>query len=79
MNGTSAVSGASTSPARFGNTRAQVVRVTDLNEDGKPDILFQDQTTGDLRVWYMNGLTAESAANLDPIRPSTSEWTVAPR
>jgi hypothetical protein len=79
MNGTTAVSGASTSPARLANARAQVVRVTDLNEDGKPDILFQDQTTGDLRVWYMNGLTAESAGDLNPIRPSTSEWTVAPR
>jgi FG-GAP-like repeat len=31
----------------------KVVGVADLNADGQPDILFQNQLTGELSVWYL--------------------------
>ena len=31
---------------------------TDFNGDGKADLLWHNQTTGDLYVWFMNGTTA---------------------
>ena len=35
----------------------KVVGVGDFNHDGKPDLLFQSQSTGQLVVWFMNGST----------------------
>ena len=33
----------------------QAQRDPDLNHDGNPDLLWQNNSTGDLVVWYMNG------------------------
>ena len=32
----------------------KVKAVTDINGDGKADIVFQNQTTNQLDVWYLN-------------------------
>jgi hypothetical protein len=29
--------------------------VADFNRDGNPDILWRNQTTGEVVLWYMNG------------------------
>ena len=79
MNGTTATGASYTTPSRFADTRWRLVRVMDFNNDGKPDLLWQHQTSGDLYVWYMNGLTAVSAGYLDPSKPSDTGWQVAPR
>ncbi len=42
------------------NTNLQGVAVGDLNGDDKPDILFHNSTTGNVRVWLMNGTTKAS-------------------
>lgn len=39
-----------------------VVGAADFNDDGQPDLLLQNKTTGDLEVWYLNGLKAATAA-----------------
>ena len=66
MNGTTAIGSSSTTPSRFADTRWRLVRVMDFNSDGQPDLLWQHQTTGDLYVWYMNGLTAVSTGYPGP-------------
>jgi hypothetical protein len=38
--------------------------MTDLNGDGKPDVLWQHATSGDVYVWFLNGTTATSGAYL---------------
>jgi hypothetical protein len=58
MNGKSVVSAKYPSPSRFSDTRWQLVHISDFNEDGQVDLLWQHATTGDLYVWHMNCLTA---------------------
>ena len=79
MNGTTAVGGAYTTPARPSGPRWQIVRVSDLNEDGKPDLVWQHQTTGELYAWYMSGAIMTSSSSLTPSRPSGTGWRVAPQ
>lgn len=55
------------SPSRFSDTRWQLVHIPDFDEDGQVDLLWQHATTGDLYVWYTNGLTAVGTGYLDPV------------
>jgi hypothetical protein len=79
MNGTTAVSGAYANPARFTNTNWKIVRVSDLNNDGKPDLLWQHPWSGALYAWYMNGTAVAASSYLTPKRPSGNGWIVTPR
>ena len=50
----------------------KVVSVADFNQDGRPDLLWQDPTSGFSQVWYMGGskgTTIQGAANLDETNP----------
>ena len=52
----------------------RVVGVGDFNGDGKSDLLFQNQTTGQLVVWYMNGYLDQGGVLL-PFAP-VAGWKV---
>jgi hypothetical protein len=47
----------------------------DFNGDGKPDILWRHQATGDDLVWLMNGTTLAGGAVLTAVTDTT--WTIA--
>ena len=49
---------------------------SDFNADGKTDLLWQDQTNGDLYAWYMNGTTRTSGSPLSPGRVADLSWIV---
>jgi len=66
--GTSAISASYITPTPPAGWH--VVGSADLNGDGKPDLLFQDSSTGQLAVWYMNGASASGASLLTPTPPS---------
>jgi hypothetical protein len=38
----------------------------DFNGDGKPDLLWRNKTTGQVVVWYMNGVTGIGVATIAP-------------
>ena len=38
--------------------------IIDFNADTKPDILLQNTTSGDIYVWYMDGVTITGGANV---------------
>lgn len=42
----------------------KVVGVGDFNLDGKSDLVFQNQTTGQVNVWFMNGYAYQGGATL---------------
>ncbi|HEY7171663.1 MAG TPA: PQQ-dependent sugar dehydrogenase [Vicinamibacterales bacterium] len=57
------------------------VRVlTDVNGDGTPDLLWQNEATGQLGAWLMNGTTLASTLVLTPDAVPDPAWQlVAPR
>jgi hypothetical protein len=63
-------------PPTTGDPNWRVVGVTDLNGDGKPDLIFQNQATCDVAVWFMNGPNIISATLLTPSNPGC-DWKVA--
>jgi hypothetical protein len=69
MNGKTLVSAEYLTPSAPSDVNWRVVGVDDLSRDGKYDLVFQQQVTGDLAAWYMNGLTMTSGALLNPANP----------
>jgi hypothetical protein len=52
----------------------KAVGVADFNGDGKSDLLFQNQTTNRIAIWFMNGPVYQGGVLL-PITPP-AEWSV---
>jgi hypothetical protein len=67
------------SPSRVADTRWQVRRVMDLDDDARPDLLWHNQATGELYVWFMDGVSRVSASYLDPRSVANTRWQLAPR
>ena len=57
----------------------RVRSVADRNQDGKPDLIFQHAETGDLAVWFMDGIRLAEPRLLKPANPRGSWNVVAPR
>ncbi|HZP81751.1 MAG TPA: hypothetical protein VFB21_08960 [Chthonomonadaceae bacterium] len=55
MNGVTAIGGSYVSQKQTSGWKA--VAVADMNNDSKPDLVFQNSTTGQMQVWYLNGAT----------------------
>ncbi|MCW3095461.1 MAG: hypothetical protein JWL77_1079 [Chthonomonadaceae bacterium] len=53
----------------------KVVGVGDFNGDGKSDLVFQNQATNQVAIWFMNGYLYQGGV-LMPFTPPTG-WTVA--
>ncbi len=47
----------------------------DMNSDGSADIVWRDTTTGENRVWYLNGTSLVSSTALPPV--SDVSWKIA--
>ncbi|MCW3096153.1 MAG: hypothetical protein JWL77_1771 [Chthonomonadaceae bacterium] len=45
----------------------KVVGIADFNRDGRSDLVFQNQTTGQIAIWFMNGPVYQSGVQI----PST--------
>lgn len=50
----------------LGSTAWRVVGAGDVNRDARTDVLLQNQTTGELQVWYLNGVTRTLVEWLTP-------------
>jgi hypothetical protein len=79
MSGTTATSGSYLTPSRFADTRWQIRSLNDVNGDGKADLLWHHQETGDLYVWLMNGTTVTAGSYLTPSRFANAAWQIVPR
>jgi FG-GAP-like repeat/Kelch motif len=75
MDGTTQSSGAFLTPPRV-DPAWQIQGLADFNGDGKPDILWRHQTTGQLYVWFMDGTTQSSGAFLTPSAVVDAAWQV---
>lgn len=52
-----------------------VVGVSDFNENGGPDLVFQHKN-GTLALWYLDGFAVASAALFSPSHPGDADWRV---
>ncbi|HEV2471322.1 MAG TPA: choice-of-anchor tandem repeat GloVer-containing protein, partial [Chthonomonadales bacterium] len=62
------------SPRNPGAAAWKLVSVVDLNGDYSPDLIFQNQTTGDIGYWLMNGVTKVSGGLFSPSNPGAASW-----
>jgi len=69
------IDGVSLSPSVVSDTNWQIVGAGDANADGKPDLFWHHRTSGELAIWYMNGITQTAGV---PINPPTvdPQWQV---
>lgn len=79
MTGTVVTSGSYLTPPRFADTRWKIVRVADFDGDGRQDLLWHHQGTGDLYVWFLDGVVVTRGSYLNPSRFSDTNWKVVPR
>lgn len=80
MYGQTMLRGESLSPASVPDTNWRVRGVGDLNVDGTPDLLWQNLSTFDVAVWFMNGLQLmDGRPVIGPRLPSAAWHLVTPR
>jgi len=76
LDGLVTVRGAYMSPRSFSDTRWQIRGLADFNADGKPDVLWHHQVTGELYVWFLNGVGTVSGAYLTPRAFTDTRWQI---
>ncbi len=76
VNGVAMTSAALLSPSSPGSSQWRVASVTDRNQDGKPDLLFQHSGDGTLAVWFLDGTRLSSGALSNPSGPGGT-WKAA--
>ena len=52
-----------------------VVAVTDLNLDGRPDVIWQDPVSGISQVWYLGGTQGTTLLNAAKVS-SANAWKI---
>jgi ELWxxDGT repeat protein len=77
MNGPALTSGTFLTPSALPDTRWGVVGTGDFDVDGKPDILWRNDTSGELVAWLMNGTVLRSGTFLTPAAFADLDWVAA--
>jgi hypothetical protein len=62
--------------ARIQDLNWRIVSVRDFSGDGKPDLLWQHQATGELQAWYLDGTAVTSTLWLNPKQVRDTNWKV---
>jgi hypothetical protein len=78
MGGTARAATLPLAPASMPDVRWKIASVADFDGDGKVDVLWHHQVTGELRVWRMEGLSRVGEGTLSPSHQDPS-WRLAPR
>jgi VCBS repeat protein len=66
LNGAEFIQSVDINPPTIADSNWKIRAVGDLNGDGKPDLIWQHETSGALGVWFMNGLSQISGTLLAP-------------
>lgn len=53
-----------------------IAGASDVNGDGRADLLWQNSTTGQLVAWYLNGATVNATLLLNPDRVASTTWKI---
>jgi hypothetical protein len=76
LDGTVAAGGSYLTPGRIPVGPWQIRGVADLDGDGKADLLWQHQTTGELYAWLMDGVAMRGGSYLTPRSVPATPWQI---
>jgi hypothetical protein len=75
MNGATKVAERFPNPSQAADANWQVVGADDFNNDGRPDLLFYNQTSGKLVLWFLDAnLVRISGGFTDPPSVGSNVW-----
>jgi hypothetical protein len=74
MSGTTMVQGSPTVPATAGDLSWVVSGTGDFDRDGQVDLLFRHRLSGEVVVWFMDGVTLRSGTFTTPPAVSDLRW-----
>jgi hypothetical protein len=75
MNGSTRIGLDSLNPSAIDGNDWKIVGAGDVNGDVKPDLIWQQTSSGLIGAWLMNGATADSVVLLNPSQVSTA-WKI---
>jgi hypothetical protein len=76
MNGTVVTSGTFTNPASVGDTSWKVRATGDFDGDGKPDLVWRHQGSGQIVMWFMDGLNLSLGTFTTPSTLADLGWQI---
>ena len=76
MDGSNRISATNFSPGQVTDLNWKIVGIGDFNSDSKPDLVWQNQSNGQIGVWFMNGINLISAINFSPDQVSDTTWKI---
>jgi C1A family cysteine protease len=76
MNGTAMTSAALFTPSTAADPDWRIAGVADFNGDGRPDLVWQHRTTGQLSAWFMNGTAMTSTTLFTPSAVADPHWKI---
>jgi hypothetical protein len=77
MNGAAVTATLSVIPDRTPDLLWKVVGVADFNGDGRSDLLWRHQGTGEVGAWLMNGVSRIIYSPLNPFAVTDQNWQIA--
>ena len=77
MNGANLISGTFTNPTSLTDVRWKMVGTGDFNLDGRADILWRHDNSGENVLWYMNGVNLVSGTFTSPPTLTDVRWKMA--
>ena len=77
MNGVNLLGGSFTTPAALSDVRWKMVGTGDFNLDGRPDILWRHDFSGENVLWYMNGTVLATGTFTTPASLTDVRWKMA--
>jgi len=69
-------SGVLFSPGRVADTAWKIRGVADMDRDGKPDLIWQHETSGLIATWLMDGLTLRDGTLFTSGQVQDTDWTI---
>ncbi len=76
MDGGSVISSSYFTPSQVPDTNWKIVAVGDINGDGKTDLIWHHQTTGDIGYWLMDGGSVISSSYFTPSQVPDTNWKI---
>jgi hypothetical protein len=65
-------------PPQLPDSNWKIVGADDFDGDGKPDLVWQNLSTGHIGVWFMDGVTQTGWSYFAPAQVVDTNWRIVP-